>query len=260
VAGVLGGSHESRTWLSAGISLGAHAALFAMFALIVVRNEVEPPEFVELNIGRLSQRQLSRMIEQSERAPGTSAPQERMQTPQRRLPQIDTPGIRPTEVERRLLPDRVSLDEEKAVAIPSRPTGQGLPSALTVIEGDRKARYEGGNIDVGPRPGEGIESEHVGSDIQPVFLIEGELTGRRFQEAALTTIPDISARIQVQVDLIVAPSGSVISAIVRRKENAALEQFAVNYLRRSRFDPLPPEAPQENQNGRITITFASRPG
>ena len=96
----------------------------------------------------------------------------------------------------------------------------------------------------------------MGSDIQPVFVIEGELKGRDFHEAAITSVPDIPARTQVHLDLIVAPTGAVISALVARKENAALEAFATGYIRRCRFDTLPPEMPQENQTGRIVITFA----
>ena len=258
MAGALKEASIPREWKSAVITLLIHVVLVGVFALVVVRSEIQPPEFVELNIGRLSPQQITRMIEQSERAMETTAPEQRLQTPQRRLPRIDMPSISPTDVERRMLPDNVALDEEKHSIAPSRPAGQGLPSVSAVMEGDRKMLYEGAHVDVGPRPGEGIESEHVGSDIQPVFLIEGELTGRKFHEAALTEVPDIPARTQVQLDLVVAPNGSVVSVIVVRKENALLERFAVDYVRRSRFDSLSPEAPQENQTGRMTITFAQR--
>ena len=256
--GMLSENRVSREWKSGAIALLIHGVLVGVLALIVVRAEIQPPEFVELNIGRLSQQQITRMIEQSERAMETTAPEQRMQTPQRRLPRIDVPAISPTDVERRLLPDNVALDAEKHSVTPPRPAGQGLPSVSTVIEGDRKMLYEGAHVDVGPRPGEGIESEHVGSDIQPVFLIEGELTGRKFHEATLTEVPEIPARTQVQLELVVAPNGSIVSVIVARKENAELETFAVNYVRRSRFDSLSPDAPQENQTGRMTITFAQR--
>jgi periplasmic protein TonB len=252
-------TRRGRSFAGAAISIGIHIVIAAIFALIVVSFEVAPPEFVELNIGRLTQQQLTRMIEQGERAAETSAPGDRMQTPQRRLPHIDMPAIRPTDVERRLLPDQVSLDQEKRHVQPVRPAGHGIPALESFVETERKTLYEGTQIDIGPRPGEGIESEHVGSDLQPVFLIEGDLSGRRFHEASITEVPDIPARTQVIVDVTVAPDGSIISAIIARKETASLEAFAVNFIRRSQFDRLPPGAPQVNQTGRITITFVPRP-
>jgi len=249
---------QGRIWLSAGISLLVHGVFLVLFAFIAINFSVPSPEFVELNIGRISQRQLTRMIQESEQAAETAAPDRRARTPQRRLPKIDMPVISPTEAERRLVPEQVSLDEEKFIVPPTRPAGPSAPP-LPAGGSDKKVLYEGAQINLGPRPGEGIESEHVGSDIQPVFLIEGDLTGRRFYEAAVTEVPDVPAQTRIQLDLTVAPSGAIISTILARRENAALEAFATSYLRRCRFDPLPVNAPQVNQTGRITITFAVRP-
>jgi len=247
---------RARLVFSAALSLGGHAALFGLLALIVVNYRVTPPEFVELNIGRVSQQQMLRMIYEAQHADALSEPGERARTPTQRLPRIDVPTIRPDEVERRLLPERIAVRDEKPVPPPRAPAMAPPPSPSM---GDRKVLYEGTRqVEVGPRPGEGITSEHVGSDIHPVFLIEGELQGRHFHEAALTTVPDVPARTQVQLDVVVAPSGSVISVLVARKENARLETFAVNYIRRCRFDPLPGDMPQENQSGRITVTFTPR--
>ena len=248
-----------RALVSGGISIAVHALIAGVCALVVVTAEMDAPEFLELNIGRLTQRQLARIMEQSLRPTSPGAPSERTRTPERRLPRVDMPAVSPTDVERRLLPDRVALTEEKHDIAPSRPASTGVPSIESMVASEQKAVFDGSQIDVGPRPGEGIESEHVGSDIQPVFLIEGELTGRSFHKAAITEVPDIPARTQVQLDVVVAPSGAIISAMVTRKENAALETFAVNYIRRSRFDPRSAGAPQENQTGRITITFAPGP-
>ena len=246
---------QGRLRAGAAISVGAHVLLATLFAAVAVDLHTPSREFVELNVGRFSQQQLTRMLRQAQRAAEVTAPSERLQTPLKRLPKIDVPTISPSEVERRLLPERVSLDDEKFSAPPPRPAGPAVPALQSLVEGSRKVLYEGARLELGPRPGEGIESEHVGSDIQPVFVIEGQLKGRDFHEATLTSVPDIPARTQVQLDLVVAPSGAVISVLVARKENAALESFAIGYLRRCRFDALPADAPQENQAGRITITF-----
>lgn len=250
-------TQQGRLWASAGLSLLIHGAL-ALFCAVVAINFVVPsPEFVELNVGRFTQQQLARIIHDQERVAEASSPDRRAQTPTKRLPKIDMPTIRPTEMDRMLLPEQVALEEDKASVPPLRPASPPvLP--LPVSTSDRKVLYEGTQIDLGPRPGEGIESEHVGSDIQPVFLIEGELRGRRFHEAAVTQAPEVPAQTKIQLDVTVAPSGAIISAIVVRREIADLEDFAVSYLRRSRFDPLPADVPQMNQTGRITITFAAR--
>ena len=248
---------EGRSVLSGAVAVGLHVLLVGVFALIVVSVHVEPPEFMELNVGRLSQQQLTRLIRDSEQAVTQSSPEERVAAPDRRLPEVDMPAISPTEQERRLLPSRVSLDEERVQSPPPRPAGTMVPVAPAVGAGE-KVMYEGTRLDIGQRPGEGIESEHVGSDIQPVFLIEGQLRGRRFHQAAITEVPEMPARTQIKLDVIVAPRGSVISAIVVRRENAELEEFATSFIRRCRFDPLPAAMPQENQSGRVTITFTPR--
>ena len=237
--------------------MGVHILLAGLFAVIAISVHVEPPEFMELNVGRLSQRQLTRMIQESEQAVTPSSPEQRVAAPQRRLPEIDMPAIASSEQERRLLPSRVSLDEERVQTPPPRPAGASVPVLPTLGAGD-KVMYEGTRLDLGSRPGEGIESEHVGSDIQPVFLIEGQLRGRRFHQAAITRVPEMPARTQIRMDVTVSPTGSVISAIVTRRENATLEEFATSFIRRCRFDPLPSAMPQENQSGRITITFTAR--
>ncbi len=250
-------SERGRLLVGAAAALGAHLVLAGLCALLVVNFAVEPPEFVELNVGRLSTQQLTRLIEQSEATAVQSSPDERSRAPERRLPEVDMPAITPSETERAMLPDQVSLEQERIASPPPRPAGTVAPE-LPSVGSDNKVIYEGARLDLGERPGEGIESEHVGSDIQPIFLIEGELRGREFHEAAITEVPEMPARTQVLLDVVVAPSGAVISAIVARKENAELEEFAVNFIRRCRFDPLPPSMPQENQAGRITITFIAR--
>jgi hypothetical protein len=239
------------------VSVGIHAAMAAAAAILAINAVTPQPEFVELNMGRMSEAEMNRLIQEGERAAAATSPNQRSQTPQQRLPEIEMPTISPTESDRRLMPAQIALQENKAFVAPPRPTAAAAPP-IPVRGIDRKVLYEGGQISLGPRPGEGIVSEHVGSDIHPVFQIEGDLMGRRFYEAAITETPNVPAQTRIQFDLIVAPTGAVISALVVRRENADLEGFAASYLRRCRFDALPAHMAQENQTGRITITFAVR--
>jgi hypothetical protein len=248
---------RGRTYLSAGIALSGHLLFAGLAALILVNFTVPAPEFVELNMGRFSRDQLMRMIHESEKAVARSSPGKRATVPTKRLPEIDMPAISPSAEERMMMPDQVSLDAEKTTAVPVRPPGSAIVPMPTVV-GVRKAVYEGARLDLGSRPGEGIESEHVGSDIKPIFLIEGQLRGRRFHKAALTETPEMPARTQIRLDVVVDPGGNIISVLVARKENAKLEEFATNFIRRCRFDALPTHMPQQNQTGRSTITFTVR--
>ena len=250
-------SPRSRMALSGLVAVGGHLVLCGMFAAVLVDFGVKPPEFVELNVGRFTRQQLTRLMRESERAIVQRSQGERSAVPKRHLPKIDMPAIAPTDEERMLLPDRVSLDDEELRRVPLRPPS-AVMHAMPELGSDQKVLYEGTRLNLGPRPGEGVVSEHVGSDIQPVFLIEGQLRGRRFHRAAVTEAPEMPARTRIQLDVIVAPSGAVISAIVARKENAELEAFSTSFIRRCRFDALPSHMPQGNQTGRITITFATR--
>ncbi len=63
----------------------------------------------------------------------------------------------------------------------------------------------------------------------------------------------VNARIRVQIT--VNPEGRIVKRIPLIKGNPKLEAAVMDALQRWRFNPLPSEAPQENQTGTITFTF-----
>ncbi|NNE36623.1 MAG: TonB family protein, partial [Rhodothermales bacterium] len=59
----------------------------------------------------------------------------------------------------------------------------------------------------------------------------------------------------IRVRITVDPQGRVVRQIPLLKGNPTLEQTVLETLREWRFNPLPPNAPQENQVGVVTFRF-----
>jgi protein TonB len=75
-----------------------------------------------------------------------------------------------------------------------------------------------------------------------------------------TVLPQYTEQVNavIRVRITVAPSGRVTRRIPLIKGNPGLEQAVMNALLNWRFNPLPPNAPQEEQTGVVTFRFQLR--
>jgi protein TonB len=62
----------------------------------------------------------------------------------------------------------------------------------------------------------------------------------------------------IRIRIVVDPQGHIVQRIPLIKGNARLEEAVMDALQNWRFNPLPPNAPQENQIGQVTFRFTLR--
>jgi protein TonB len=62
----------------------------------------------------------------------------------------------------------------------------------------------------------------------------------------------------IRVRIVVDPQGHIVQRIPLIKGNARLEEAVMDALQSWRFNPLPSNAPQENQTGQVTFRFMLR--
>ncbi len=152
-----------------------------------------------------------------------------VEEPPVQTPETEVEAIQPEEPEAQ---EEIEEEEEREPQ-PVRPLGSGN------VEG-RAGAEEG-------TPGEGSDEEKAAP-----FLIEG-----LNRTPVNTPLPVYAEKVNVtiRVAIVVNPQGEIVQRIPLMKGNPRLEQEVMQALQRWRFNPLPPNVPQENQRGTITFRF-----
>ena len=236
-----------------------HGALLLMMMNMDVLVEVEHPKFYELNLGTVSRQRIEQIIDEAAanrmRQQQAMTPEERVEVPERRMIEIDEPTIS--------VPQEQRLKEQEIVTNAQRLTVDvaqdvQMPALdINEITMDRKMSFEGSKITVGEQPGAGIETSIIGAAEAINFIIEGDIKGRTLLSNPLPQYPEgLNQNATIKIACIVLPDGSVSSTgmLPVRKENAVLEELAMNSLKVWRFSRLPDGADQ-NQKGFITFVF-----
>ena len=138
---------------------------------------------------------------------------------------------------------------------------QGLEAVSKALEGRTGGKVLPAPSDLapaGPIPRSGPEGTRPTSE-QP-FFIEGEAARRTI---LVKVIPDYPAGVNkeavVRIRFSVLPSGLVGKAVLLKKGGeAALEQLTLEAFRQWRFNPLPADVPQVEQEGIITFRWILR--
>ena len=238
-------------------SLTLHALLLVIF--IFIKQDPAPVEqlgFIQVEFGPFSegrpvQKAVETLPEQPEPEP---EPEEIVEEPPapadpEESKQVDLPDAPPVVDEEPPVPtpdteveaikpedpeEEVEVEEEEEVEDrPVQPLGGGD------VEG--KTGAEGGD------QGEGNEEDKAAA-----FQIEG-----LNRDPILTTPPDYSEKVNVTIRMriTVNPQGQIVQSIPLIKGNPRLEQSVMEALRKWRFNPLPPNVPQEHQTGTVTFRF-----
>ncbi len=144
-------------------------------------------------------------------------------------PETEVEAIQPEEPEE----EEQIEEEEKEVPAPIKPLGSGN------VEGNAGAE-------------DGDEGESDEEDKAAPFQIEGlNRTPVRVVRPVYTDKVNVTIRVRVTVN----PRGEIVQQIPLLKGNPRLEQSVLQALQGWRFNPLPPNVPQENQTGTVTFRF-----
>jgi protein TonB len=181
----------------------------------------------------------STVVNLPQRPPSLLPPDETIPVAARR--DVDLPTVRPSNV----------LDRLTRPGLERPPANVGNPA------GEKEAPPLTGNPRGGLPPLEGNPLGSAGSD-QP-YLIQWVGSSRELLRSILPVVPEgIERDVTLQFGFGVTPTGEVTAIRPLQKGEPALEEAAVTALRQWRFQPLPPESPQETQEAAITFRFRIR--
>ena len=239
-------------------SLLLHGALIFLMMNQKFIPEIEPPKFYELNLGSVSQKRIEQIIDESvinqiERA---STLEERVDVPDRKMIDIEEPSISVPN-EQRIESQDIVIDANKISVEVKAPDFSTSTFNREIVSMDRKKSFQGSKIIVGEQPGTGIETSIIGADEAINFEIEGEVESRKILSNTLPEYPtglNKNARIKIAFEVLPDGSVSATGMVPVRKENAVLEELAMNSLKLWRFSPLP-EGNNQHQKGIITFVF-----
>jgi len=238
-----------------GVSIGLHVVVLILLSLLTVASsDRQQMGFLEVEFGPVAE---GRPVRQAPvRDEPEPEPEEEAQEDVERTPVAPPEDVKPVELpdadlqvpaeevidapETEVIsPQQSNTKEEKVEEEPEpeqevvKPLGSG---ALTSDEGSATGEDGESNEEVASAP----------------YQIEG------LNRAPISTpIPQYSSQVNalIRVRITVDPQGRITQRIPLIKGDPDLEREVMNALLRWRFNPLPPEAPQENQTGIVSFRF-----
>ena len=247
---------KKNDWVGLSVSIGVHALLVLAFSLITVAAADEQPiGFIEVDFGPMAQGQPVERADETRPSPveEPEAPEPEAEEPPAAAPPED---VKPVD-----LPDQPEpiVDEEKI----------DTPEAETIAPEEKNNPEEVVKPEPEPEPepvkplGGGAEDGAAGENDGDPGEAADETKTAPFQIEGLNRVP-VSTSLPVyaeqrnaviSVRITVDPQGRIVRRIPLIKGSPALERAVMDALLRWRFNPLPPNAPQENQTGVITFRF-----
>ncbi len=247
---------KKNDWVGLGVSIAVHALVLLVLSVITMAAADEQPiGFIEVDFGPMAE---GRPVE---RAPETRpAPVEEPEAPEPEA--VEPPETAPPEDVKPVdLPDQPEpVVDEEVIDTPEAetiaPEEQSAPEEVAEPEPEPEPEtvkpLGGGAVDGTAGASEGDPGEAADETKTAPFQIEG------LNRVPVSTSLPVFAEQQnavISVRITVDPQGRIVRRIPLIKGNPALERAVMDALLRWRFNPLPPNAPQENQTGVITFRF-----
>lgn len=246
---------KKNDWIGLGTSLALHALLLLAFTfLTAAQPEQQELGFIEVELGQFSE---GRAVQ---RAPieNPDAAQEQP-TDQPEQPQAEaSPPVEAKPVD---LPDQPEdLPDEEQITSPETetisPEQRNNPEDLRKNEPTEESRpvrpLGSGTVDGVTGAQSGDAGEASDETKAAPFQIEG-----LNRNALFSPLPTYREKVNatIRVRITVDPQGRIVQRVPLLKGNPSLEKAAMDALSRWRFNPLPPNAPQEAQTGTVTFHF-----
>lgn len=246
---------KRNDYIGLGVSVGLHVVLFILFGLTSLgTTQQEPVGFIEVDYGAFSE---GRPVTQS---PDVEADKPEVE-PQQEVVAEESDATAPEEARPVDLPDQEQIEdpdqivnsEEDAIA----PEQQNNPE--TDVEDEVQPEAEpvrplgSGSLEGGD---EGDATGDQGEGDQESRTAPFDIEGLN-RTPVNAPIPVYSEKVNaiIKVRITVDPTGRITTRIPLIKGNPALEQSVLETLRDWRFNPLPQNAPRENQTGVVTFRF-----
>ncbi len=238
-----------------GVSVGLHVVVLILLSMLTAAaSDKQQMGFLEVEFGPVAEGRPVRqapVLDEPEPEPEEEAREEVEQTPVAPPEEIKPVDLPDTDLQAPaeevidapeaevIAPQQSNTEEEKIEEEPEpeqevvKPLGSG---ALTPDEGSETGEEGESNEDVASAP----------------YQIEG-----LNRSPVSTPIPQYSSQVNalIRVRITVDPQGRIIQRFPLIKGDPNLEREVMNALLRWRFNPLPAEAPRENQTGVVSFRF-----
>lgn len=239
-----------------GISFALHAVLLVLLSVtnIAAQKQVQMG-YIEVDFGPIAE---GRPVKQTEKidVPANEEEPEPIVEPQEEIkasaPEVARPVDLPDE-EPVVAEDVITKSPDTDVISPEQQTSENATNEKEP-QPEVKQPTSTGSGTSGGDTGADNGDDGVGNEAEAAapFQIEG------LNRTPVTAPPPpyaekVNATIRVRIT--VDPQGRVVRQIPMLKGNPSLEQAVMETLRDWRFNPLPPNAPQENQVGIVTFRF-----
>ncbi len=243
-----------------------HVTLLLLLAFVPIRFHFEPPEFTEISFAVLSPPAPARrppakpaatakkeVTEQPSAAQQADRGSELIKLPKRRMLEPEEPKLSARDA------GKLSPSEMPSALVPDKIEAHRLPGdlthALSGTGGDKllptpTPTQEEAKVTPAPVP------KTSAGKAQP-FVIEGEAAKRTILVKVIPKYPEgINREAVVRIRFTVLPNGMVGRAVlVRKSGEATLERITLAAFRQWRFNALPPDVPQVEQEGIITFRW-----
>lgn len=254
-----GGANRKENSIAWGTAIGIHAALLLLFAFLNVGWRYDLPEWIEMEVLSLkpTPSRPAQAPPQKEIAATTPArkPERVINLPKRRMLEDELPTLRAERSKDMPAPDDVSDRAIEAGYRAQRPEAE-LPRPE--YSNRDKAAADLGRLEIGERTIRAMPQD-LGKGVDVPFQIEGEAAERTVVQKVIPEYPSGLAReAVVKISFVVLPGGVVARALPILKGDADLEKIAIEAFRQWRFNPLPADVEQREQQGVITFRFILR--
>ncbi len=235
-------------WTGLGVSLALHALLLLGFAVVSGAKPPEPLGLIEVEFGPFEMAQPATRADVQRPSPTAPRP-DPQPTPPRADPApqparpVALPDPPPAPDPGRVPPPtpEETVPQPERETLPPRPVADPAPQTQT---GGNPQGTVGSTSEAG--------DEGTSTTRRAPYSIDG--LNRTPRRAPLPQNPGGVGTVTVRVT--VAPDGGVAQVLILRRADPRLDRAVQEAVRAWRFNPLPPAAPQENQQGTITFEFS----
>lgn len=249
---------KREDWTGVSISLGVHLVIVVLLSLLTTAaSDSQPLGFLEVEFGPLS---TGRPVQQ---APETE--QENPEKFEKVEETIKQAAVSPLEVVKPVeLPkqavaveDPEVIEAPKALVVTPTQSKTDAKQKSPTPQPEKEKPKPLGSGSLKASDGKDSGDEGVGNEATKTapYNIEG-----LNRTPMSTPIPAYTVQVDafIQVQIVVNPQGRIIRKTPIRKGDPTLERSVMDVLDRWQFNPLPSDAPQENQTGVISFRFSRK--
>ncbi|NND73351.1 MAG: TonB family protein [Rhodothermales bacterium] len=246
---------ERNDYIGIGVSLALHALLFVFFGLASLgTTQQDPIGFIEVDFGQFAE---GRPVQS---APEVDEQAEELEQQPEVLEEQSDPSA-PEEARPVNLPDQEQLadadqivNSDEDLISPEQQDNPKTDAQDEIRPESQPVRPLGSGAQDGGDEGDATGDDGEGNSERKTAPFDIEGLNRTPVNAP---IPVYSEKVNaiIKVRITVDPTGRITTRIPLIKGNPALEQSVLETLRDWRFNPLPPNAPRENQTGIVTFRF-----